>query len=76
MLDEIYLNMNGRLVRIVEEGPVRHSIGDVFCTKLMEDMWTGRIFKPEDSNDVYIAATFDCEMEILALMARGPLSDE
>ena len=69
------MNMNGRLVRVVEEGLRQINGMNCFVTALMEDMWTGEIFEPKESNDIYIAATFDCEMELLALMARGPLDD-
>lgn len=73
--DEIYLNMNGRLIRVVEEGLVWLSDDKTALTiKLIEDMWTGEIFEPRDFDDVYVAKTFN-EMELIAMMARGPLHD-
>ena len=75
--DVIYLNMNGRLVRVVDEGLEKvGSLGKVFCTRLMQDMWSGEIFEPQDSNDIYIAATFENELEALALVVRGPPGEE
>lgn len=57
-LDGAFVNMNGRIVKVISYDP---------C--LLEDQRTGEVFKAKSYFDAYAHSESFSEMEIIALMA-------